>query len=159
MLRHIQLGRRSVQRLLEGCCVRLCVQQQCWYAKKTKEQHQIEDRQLQMFVEVSMLHAWCRLAGSSAADRVKAHLHVSKGTLCVQCLTPKEVKPWNLAPDEEKEWNERAKHYSRLKMAEHRAWQKVSKPRWYTLHRGNLSSLVEAETTSGGLSLQRSRLW
>lgn len=44
----------------------------------------------------------------------------------LQFLTPQEVKPLDLTPEEQREWEGRAKEYSRLKMAEHRAWQKVA---------------------------------
>lgn len=43
----------------------------------------------------------------------------------VEFLTPQEVKPLDLTPEEQREWEGRAKEYSRLKMAEHRAWQKA----------------------------------
>ena len=91
------------------------------FAKKSQKGAQ--DAEIQHMVEVRPCHCIVRDQSSGLTWQADSLRYFSRALL--QFLQTKETQPFALSPEEKQEWNERAKEYSRLKMTEHRAWQKV----------------------------------
>ena len=122
MLRRSDGAMRLLRQQFDTCTPYFAFQQRCGFAK-AKGQKQ-EDSDLQQILEVSIDCAYQPCPIYLLIKHMKPMYLMF--AVHLQYLKPQQVKPLDLSPEEQLEWNNRAKEYSRLKMAEHRAWQKVS---------------------------------